>query len=238
MQNLLERKLAGVLRATLSADSVYLFNEHFVVKPPGAGRFAWHTDAAHQLEAVLALSASPASHQLAEYASAWIALDDVDASNGQLLLLPRDAPQPPGARPLEPAGAAASVLARVGRGGGARRAAHRARGRRDRLRRDAVARVRAQRVVRRPPRVLRAVLAIADRDAARRAAPPRAARARAEEAAARRRRFSYLTSLTTRTRAHPLMARPPDDVCSAGGTWMKNIQSDGVLGSRPIMDIL
>ena len=109
LQNLLERKLAGVLRATLSTDAVYLFNEHFVVKPPGAGRFAWHTDAAHQLEAVLALSASPASHQLAEYASAWIALDDVDASNGQLLLLPWDAPQPPGARPLEPAGAAASA---------------------------------------------------------------------------------------------------------------------------------
>ena len=103
LQNLLERKLAGVLRATLSADSVFLFNEHFVVKPPGAGRFAWHTDAAHQLEAVLALGGDA----LAEYASAWVALDDVDASNGQLLLLPRDAPQPPGARPLEPAGAAA-----------------------------------------------------------------------------------------------------------------------------------
>lgn len=111
LQNLLERKLAGVLRATLSTDSlstdsVYLFNEHFVVKPPGAGRFAWHTDAAHQLEAVLALGGDDA---LAEYASAWVALDDVDASNGQLLLLPRDAPQPPGARPLEPAGAAASA---------------------------------------------------------------------------------------------------------------------------------
>ena len=59
LQNLLERKLAGVLRATLSTDSVYLFNEHFVVKPPGAGRFAWHTDAAHQLEAVLALGVAP-----------------------------------------------------------------------------------------------------------------------------------------------------------------------------------
>ena len=108
LQNFLERKLAGVLRATLSTDSVYLFNEHFVVKPPGAGRFAWHTDAAHQLEAVLALGGD-AGDALAEYASAWIALDDVDASNGQLLLLPRDAPQPPGARPLEPAGAAASA---------------------------------------------------------------------------------------------------------------------------------
>ena len=107
LQNLLERKLAGVLRATLSADSVFLFNEHFVVKPPGAGRFAWHTDAAHQLEAVLALGVGDAGDALAEYASAWVALDDVDASNGQLLLLPRDAPQPPGARPLEPAGAAA-----------------------------------------------------------------------------------------------------------------------------------
>ena len=107
LQNLLERKLAGVLRATLNTDAVYLFNEHFVVKPPGAGRFAWHTDAAHQLEAVLALGGGDAGDALAEYASAWVALDDVDASNGQLLLLPWDAPQPPGARPLEPAGAAA-----------------------------------------------------------------------------------------------------------------------------------
>ena len=89
LQNLLERKLAGVLRATLNTDSVFLFNEHFVVKPPGAGRFAWHTDAAHQLEAVLALGVGDGGDALAEYASAWVALDDVDASNGQLLLLPR-----------------------------------------------------------------------------------------------------------------------------------------------------
>ena len=35
----------------------YLFNEHFVAKPARvATSFCWHTDAAHQLEALLALS--------------------------------------------------------------------------------------------------------------------------------------------------------------------------------------
>ena len=104
---LLLHRLPAVVAETLGLAAtcdLRLFNEHFVVKPAReAPAFRWHTDAAHQLEAVLALSASPASHQLSEYASAWVALDDVDAANGQLLLLPWDAPQPPGARPLEPA---------------------------------------------------------------------------------------------------------------------------------------
>ena len=69
-----------------------LFNEHFVLKPAQrAGPFAWHTDGAHQLEALLALGDAAAAP---EYVSVWCALDDITEANGPLVLLPRDAPQP------------------------------------------------------------------------------------------------------------------------------------------------
>ena len=83
----------------------YLFNEHFVAKPARvATSFCWHTDAAHQLEALLALSppctgAANASNEeeggnAHEYVSLWIPLDDISESNGALILLPRDASLP------------------------------------------------------------------------------------------------------------------------------------------------
>ena len=79
---------------TLGAESPppCLFNEHFVLKPARrAGPFAWHTDGAHQLEALLALGDAAAAP---EYVSVWCALDDITEANGPLVLLPRDAPQP------------------------------------------------------------------------------------------------------------------------------------------------
>lgn len=80
----------------------YLFNEHYICKPPlEGGNFCWHTDAAHQLEALVALGRRPST----DYVSIWIALDDITAENGALVLRPRDAPPPPGASELAPASA-------------------------------------------------------------------------------------------------------------------------------------
>jgi ectoine hydroxylase-related dioxygenase (phytanoyl-CoA dioxygenase family) len=109
------------------------------VKPAqGAGWFGWHTDAAHQHEAMAALlPREPSEHTtvaalqsgerraevlsghqtaaalqsdeprgpstLPEYVSFWCPLDDITEDNGCLLLLPFDAPQPPGASPDLPA---------------------------------------------------------------------------------------------------------------------------------------
>lgn len=58
-------------------------------------------DAAHQLEAIFALqeassTSSPVvQEEVADYTSVWCALDDIDSSNGALLLLPQNVPQPP-----------------------------------------------------------------------------------------------------------------------------------------------
>ena len=68
LQQLLLCKLPAVAAAARGrssgdngTDAPQLFNEHFVVKPPRvAGPFEWHTDAAHQLEALFALGRSDA----------------------------------------------------------------------------------------------------------------------------------------------------------------------------------
>ena len=95
LQRLLLQKLAALAATALCDEGVgvHLFNEHFVVKPPGAGPFEWHTDGSHQLEALLALVDAPSETD--EYVSVWIALDDIDDENGPLVLLPRSEPQPP-----------------------------------------------------------------------------------------------------------------------------------------------
>lgn len=78
----------------------FLFNEHYILKPAlVAGPFCWHSDAAHQLEALLAL-APPSARELEadavgasieDYVSLWIPMDDITEDNGALILLPRDA---------------------------------------------------------------------------------------------------------------------------------------------------
>ena len=132
IRGLLMQRLPAVARLLLddceAGGAPCLFNEHYVRKPARvAGPFSWHTDVAHQHEATLALGGASAAP--ADYISAWCAvrqesaspmtpalrcldaqrfprgrcaLDDIDESNGALLLLPRDGPQPPGDRWHEP----------------------------------------------------------------------------------------------------------------------------------------
>uniref|UniRef100_A0A7S4BER3 Phytanoyl-CoA dioxygenase n=1 Tax=Chrysotila carterae TaxID=13221 RepID=A0A7S4BER3_CHRCT len=107
MEGLLMHKLPSAVLRVLGYDDLdsiaasccpLLFNEHYVVKPSRrAGRFAWHTDAAHQHEAALCLGgpSNVDSDALLEYVSFWCPLDDIDSTNGALVLLPRSAPQPP-----------------------------------------------------------------------------------------------------------------------------------------------
>ena len=57
----------------------YLFNEQFVVKGPRTGAsFAWHQDSAY-----VGFDHKP-------YVSFWMALDDTNADNGAVFLLPQD----------------------------------------------------------------------------------------------------------------------------------------------------
>ena len=68
--------MAQVARAALG-DTVYLFNEQYVVKAAERGmRFGWHQDSGF----------IPYSH--APYLTCWIPLDDVSEANGTVSLLP------------------------------------------------------------------------------------------------------------------------------------------------------
>ena len=91
---LLFGKLAAIASMALQARPL-LFNEHFVCKPHTAGAFQWHTDAAHQLEAIFSLRPPPASDDGGlDYVSLWISLDDLNEDNGPLVLLPLSVQQP------------------------------------------------------------------------------------------------------------------------------------------------
>jgi hypothetical protein len=105
LRRLVLSKLPAAAAAALGRDDMRLFNEHYVVKPAKSAQpFGWHTDAAHQLEALVALrSSSCTAAELPRYLSIWIPLDPIDSSNGALVLLPATAPQPPRASPLQPA---------------------------------------------------------------------------------------------------------------------------------------
>ena len=68
--------MTQIARAALG-DTVYLFNEQFVVKSADRGlRFGWHQDSGF-----IAYPHEP-------YLTCWIPLDDVDADNGTVWLLP------------------------------------------------------------------------------------------------------------------------------------------------------
>jgi ectoine hydroxylase-related dioxygenase (phytanoyl-CoA dioxygenase family) len=68
--------MAQIAHATLG-DTVYLFNEQYVVKAAERGmRFGWHQDSGF----------IPYAHR--PYLTCWIALDDVTEANGTVYLLP------------------------------------------------------------------------------------------------------------------------------------------------------
>ena len=68
--------MADVCRATLG-DTAYMFNDQYVIKfPDPETSFAWHQDSGYVHE----------RHE--PYLTCWIALDDVDESNGAVYLLP------------------------------------------------------------------------------------------------------------------------------------------------------
>ena len=68
--------MAQVARAALG-DTVYLFNEQYVVKAAERGmKFGWHQDSGF----------IPYRHS--PYLTCWIALDDVSEANGTVYLLP------------------------------------------------------------------------------------------------------------------------------------------------------
>ena len=68
--------MAEIARSALG-DTVYLFNEQFVVKAAERGmRFGWHQDSGF------------IGYAHAPYLTCWIALDDVTEANGTVYLLP------------------------------------------------------------------------------------------------------------------------------------------------------
>ncbi len=70
--------MAEVARATLG-DTVYLFNEQYVVKAPEKGtQFAWHQDSGY------------IGHYHTPYLSCWCSLDDMTIENGTIYVLPYD----------------------------------------------------------------------------------------------------------------------------------------------------
>jgi ectoine hydroxylase-related dioxygenase (phytanoyl-CoA dioxygenase family) len=73
---LLSDLMAEIAHAVLG-DTVYLFNEQYVVKAAERGmRFAWHQDSGF------------IGYEHPPYLTCWIALDDVTEANGTVYLLP------------------------------------------------------------------------------------------------------------------------------------------------------
>lgn len=72
---------------TEGTETVYFFNEHYVVKPPSSRvEFRWHRDDEEQLAMCLHNAEIP------PYVSAWCALDHINATNGPLRFLSKNHP--------------------------------------------------------------------------------------------------------------------------------------------------
>jgi len=71
----------------LGSESVFLFNEHFVIKPAYSPiQFSWHTDENEQLAGLSTLN----TKDILEYVSIWVALDDTNSLNGGLVVMDGD----------------------------------------------------------------------------------------------------------------------------------------------------
>lgn len=70
-------KLPGLLQVAVGPNSYFLFNEHYIVKPPHSGlEFGWHIDEEKQLGCL----------STTDYVTVWCALDDVSNANGTLVV--------------------------------------------------------------------------------------------------------------------------------------------------------
>ena len=77
VREFLRSELMARDRAAALGDTVYLFNEQYVVKAAERGmRFGWHQDSGF------------IGYPHPPYLTCWIALDDVDEANGTVYLLP------------------------------------------------------------------------------------------------------------------------------------------------------
>ena len=80
--------LYGEVMASVSSaflgDTVYLFNEQWVVKGPQQGmKFAWHQDSGY-------VNFRDPDNVHAPYLTCWVALDDMSEDNGTIFVLPHD----------------------------------------------------------------------------------------------------------------------------------------------------
>jgi ectoine hydroxylase-related dioxygenase (phytanoyl-CoA dioxygenase family) len=77
VERFLRSELMKEVAATALGDTVYLFNEQYVIKAAERGmKFGWHQDSGF----------IPYAHR--PYLTCWIPLDDVDEANGTVYLLP------------------------------------------------------------------------------------------------------------------------------------------------------
>jgi ectoine hydroxylase-related dioxygenase (phytanoyl-CoA dioxygenase family) len=77
VERFLHSKLMKAVATAALGDTVYLFNEQYVVKAAERGmKFGWHQDSGF----------IPYAHR--PYLTCWIPLDDVDEANGTVYLLP------------------------------------------------------------------------------------------------------------------------------------------------------
>jgi ectoine hydroxylase-related dioxygenase (phytanoyl-CoA dioxygenase family) len=77
LERFLRSRLMVRIASAALGDTVYLFNEQFVVKAAERGlRFGWHQDSGY------------IRYPHAPYVTCWIALDDVSEANGTVYLLP------------------------------------------------------------------------------------------------------------------------------------------------------
>jgi ectoine hydroxylase-related dioxygenase (phytanoyl-CoA dioxygenase family) len=80
IQNLLLKKLPQVLELLMHPRELFLFNEHYVVKPPDSKIvFQWHRDLDEQLQSCLSFSN-------VKYHSLWCPLDSTTRENGTLIV--------------------------------------------------------------------------------------------------------------------------------------------------------
>lgn len=84
LANFIYGELMAEVTRSLLGDSVYLFNEQWVVKGPEQGmQFAWHQDSGY-------VNFMDPENTHAPYLTCWCALDDMTEANGTIYVLPHE----------------------------------------------------------------------------------------------------------------------------------------------------